>query len=146
MSKYDEHIAYVQQNVKDIGLPACAKHLETTVGNLKELITNWRKRGIDIPYVRKAEVGDITVRTVRGKERKFIKTEKGWRRMELLPRGGARRMKLPNHKPPKEQLKGVYMKRAPKPEPTRYPDREVDMSKHRWHQTGKNQWTLKKIA
>lgn len=82
MSKYDQHLQFVKDNMLKLSHKELADHTGCGVEGLKKQITKWRSEGHAIPVKPNHKVGNIgeeMMRKYKGVLVPQIRTENGWR-------------------------------------------------------------------
>ncbi len=111
----DAAYKYVVENIVGKGNKGLAEHFDVSIEAMKRQISIWRERGMNVPYLRKKEVGDTVIRKMGKYEYLIVKTTEGWEKKELLKRPQATTEKKKPIVKPKIKVM-AKIKRKPKAE------------------------------
>jgi hypothetical protein len=120
--KYDDvALAYVRDHLKEYGYEAVASHLKVTVHALRKQLTEWRKKGVEVPYTKWVEDGVIRIYNTKGISYRQRKEGKKWITLERLtpkaPREPRKAKTNPNKLVPQGQVWRKPSKAAAYPAP-----------------------------
>lgn len=83
--KYDDAaLEYVREHLKADGYEAVSSHLNITVHALRKQLTEWRKKGVEVPYTKWVADGHVRIYTTKGVTYRQRKEGKKWITLERL--------------------------------------------------------------